>query len=105
MKHSHKWDNTEKWLTDNDHLLWARYAKEAAGAGHGGMDFFVINSFIECIKRKVDFPMDVYDLATWYAITPLSEQSIQEAKVVDIPDFTKGKYKNRKPVFALNAEY
>jgi hypothetical protein len=105
MQHSHKWDNTEKWLTENDHPLWARYAKDTAGAGHGGMDFFVINSFIECIKRKAEFPQDVYDLATWYAITPLSEQSIQEGKVVDIPDFTKGKYKARKPIFALHADY
>jgi hypothetical protein len=46
------------------------------GAGHGGIDVFVINSFIECIKRKVDFTMNRYDLATWYAITPLSQQSM-----------------------------
>lgn len=52
MKHSHRWENTGKWLTENDHPLWACYTKEAEGASHGGMDFFVINSFIECIKRK-----------------------------------------------------
>jgi hypothetical protein len=53
------------------------------------MDFFVDNSFIECIKRNIEFPLDVYDLATWYAITPLSEKSIKKnGQVVDIPDFT-----------------
>lgn len=50
--------------------------------------------------------MDVYDLATWYSITPLSEKSVEKkGQIVDIPDFTKGKYKNRKPVFGFSDEY
>jgi hypothetical protein len=106
MKHSHKWDNTEKWLQEYDHPLWKKYENLAAGAGHGGMDWFLINTFVECIKRNVDFPMDVYDLATWYSITPLSEKSIKHnGKVVEIPDFTKGKWKNKKPNFGLNDVY
>ncbi len=53
---------------------------------------FADNAFIECIKRGVEFPRDVYDLATQYAITPLSEKSIEEkGQVQDIPDFTAGK--------------
>ena len=105
MNHSHKWDNSEKWLKENDHPLWTNYESKTAGAGHGGMDFFVINTFIECIKRNVEFPMDVYDLATWYAITPLSEESIAKNTVVEIPDFTKGKWKTRKPVFGFDGEF
>lgn len=105
MNKSDRWDNTEKWLTDNDHPLWKRYAKEAENSGHGGMDFFVDNTFIECIKRNIEFPLDVYDLATWYAITPLSEKSIAENSAVqEIPDFTKGKWKTRKPVFGFDGE-
>jgi len=50
--------------------------------------------------------LDVYDLATWYAITPLSEKSITEkGQVQEIPDFTKGAWKNRKPIFGLLDEY
>jgi hypothetical protein len=46
---------------------------------------------------------DVYDLATWYAITPLSESSIaQGGSLQQIPDFTRGKWLNRKPIFALD---
>jgi hypothetical protein len=86
-----------------DHALWKKYENQAEGAGHGGMDFFVINSFIESIKRKEPFAMDVYDLATWYAITPLSETSIAEGgSLQQIPDFTRGKWLNRKPIFALD---
>lgn len=106
MNHSHKWDNPEKWLTENDHPMWKKYENMANGAGHGGMDFFVMNTFIECIKQNIEFPMDVYDLATWYSITPLSEKSIaQGGQVVDIPDFTKGQWKNRKPIFGMTDDF
>ncbi|MEP6947945.1 MAG: hypothetical protein ABI863_01660 [Ginsengibacter sp.] len=54
----------------------------------------------------VCFPLDVYDLATWYSITPLSEKSIKEnGQLQTIPDFTKGQWKNRSPVFGLQDEY
>lgn len=106
MNKNHKWDNTEQWLKEYDHPLWKKHTASAAGAGHGGMDYFVDNAFIECIKRGVDFPLDVYDLATWYAITPLSERSIAEGgQVQKIPDFTRGKWKTRNPVFALGDDY
>jgi hypothetical protein len=102
----HQWDDAGAWLDKYDHPLWARWSKEANGAGHGGMDFFVIHSFIEAVKRKVPTPMDVYDAAAWSAITPLSEQSIESGnKTVEFPDFTSGQWANRKPVFALTDEY
>ena len=106
MNHSHKWEDTTTWLTDNDHPLWKKYGAAAEGAGHGGMDFFVDHAFIECIKRGVDFPLDVYDYASWYSITPLSEKSIIEGgQVQNIPDFTRGKWKTAKQIFALTDDY
>ena len=105
-KKNHVWENPEPYLKEHDHPLWKRFENDAVGSGHGGMDFFVENAFIECIKREVPFPLDVYDLATWYAITPLSEKSIAEhGQVQDIPDFTRGKWKNRKPNFAMDDQY
>lgn len=101
-----EWDDAKIWFDKYDHPLWARWSKDTTGAGHGGMDFFVIHSFIESIKRNVPTPMDVYDAATWSAITPLSEQSIELGnETIDFPDFTGGKWMYRKPVFALNDEY
>lgn len=106
MNHTHKWDNSEKWLNEYDHPMWKKYENMASGAGHGGMDFFVMNTFIECIKQNIEFPMDVYDLATWYSITPLSEKSIAKGgQVMDIPDFTKGQWKNRKPIFGMTDDF
>ena len=38
-------------------------------------------------------PVDVYDAASWMAITALSEMSVAKGgAVVDIPDFTNGKW-------------
>lgn len=102
----HQWDNSKEWLDKYDHPLWKRWSKETDGAGHGGMDFFVIHAFIESIKRKQPTPMDVYDAASWSAITPLSEQSIDLGnQTIVFPDFTGGQWMYRKPVFALNDEY
>lgn len=102
----HQWDEAKKWLEEYDHPLWKKYSKDAAGAGHGGMDWFVINSFIESAKRKQPTQMDVYDAAAWSAVTPLSEQSIALGnETVEFPDFTGGEWMYRKPVFAPNDDY
>src|SRR5689334_5933016 len=101
-----QWEDAKAWLDKYDHPLWTRWSKETEGAGHGGMDFFVIHAFVESIKRKTSTPMDVYDAAAWSAITPLSEQSIELGhQTVEFPDFTGGQWMYRKPVFALNDEY
>jgi len=70
------------------------------------MDFFALNAFVESIKRQEPTPMDVYDAASWSAITPLSETSIELGnQTVEFPDFTSGNWMNRKPVFALGEEF
>lgn len=102
----HTWEKAEAYLNEYDHPLWKKYSKEAEGAGHGGMDFFVIHSFVESLKRNEPCALDVYDLATWYAITPLSETSVaQGGQLQQIPDFTRGRWMSRKPIFALNDQY
>jgi predicted dehydrogenase len=102
----HQWEEAKTWLDKYDHPLWTRWSKDTAGAGHGGMDFFVVHAFIESVKRKQPTPMDVYDAAAWSAITPLSERSIELGhETIEFPDFTGGQWMYRKPVFALNDEY
>ncbi|MBI1768894.1 MAG: Gfo/Idh/MocA family oxidoreductase [Bacteroidetes bacterium] len=103
---AHQWETAKTWLDKYDHPLWKKYGSDAAGAGHGGMDWFVINAFIESVKRKTNTPQDVYDAVTWSAITPLSEKSIQQnGASVDFPDFTSGQWKSRKNTFALDDSY
>ncbi|KWS06204.1 putative secreted alpha-N-acetylgalactosaminidase [Lysobacter capsici AZ78] len=101
----HKWDKADDWFAKYDHPLWQRFASAAADAGHGGMDFFVIHAFVEALKADAPMPIDIFDAIAWSAITPLSEQSIAEHKTLEFPDFTNGKWKDRKPIFALNDRY
>jgi predicted dehydrogenase len=106
LTEKHRWDKAQSFLDKYDHPLWKKYGNDAEGAGHGGMDFFVINAFIESVKRKIKTPMDVYDAAAWSAITPLSEQSIQLGnQTIEFPDFTKGKWMYNVPNFALTDDY
>jgi len=94
----HQWDSADAWLDQYEHPLWKKYGEYAKGAGHGGMDFFVINAFVESAKANVAPPMDAYDAAAWSAITPLSESSIENnGEPQEIPDFTRGNWIKRKP--------
>ena len=100
-KKAHAWETAEDYLKNYDHPLWKRYAKDAEGAGHGGMDFFVLNSFIECVKRNEPAQIDVYDAAAWLSITPLSEASIATGSTPQyFPDFTRGRWMKNKNIFA-----
>ena len=94
----HQWDEATEWLQRYDHPLWKKYGEKATGAGHGGMDFFVIHAFVESAKQNIAPPLDVYDAAAWSAITPLSEVSIaNNGEPQDFPDFTRGNWVKRKP--------
>ena len=105
-KEAHEWDDATEWLNKYDHPLWKKYGNDAAGAGHGGMDWFVLNAFVEAVKRKTNTPQDVYDAVTWSAITPLSESSIRlGGETIEFPDFTKGQWLNRKNEFAIGDLY
>ncbi|PIE49389.1 MAG: glycosyl hydrolase [Flavobacteriales bacterium] len=103
---AHKWDKADEWLQKYDHPLWKKYGEYAQGAGHGGMDFFVINAFIESAKENITPPLDAYDAATWSAITPLSEASIENnGEPQYFPDFTRGNWIKRKPYNWMKEAY
>lgn len=103
---AHQWEEAKPYLDKYDHPLWQKWTADTEGAGHGGMDFFVLHAFIESIKRRTDTPMNVYDAAAWSAITPLSERSIELGnETVEFPDFSSGQWMYRKNDFAFTDEY
>lgn len=102
----HEWDSADDWLKKYDHPLWKKYGDSATEAGHGGMDFFVLNAFVESAKLNIAPPMDAYDAAAWSAITPLSEISIENnGEPQDFPDFTRGNWVKRKPYNWIKDNY
>lgn len=67
--------------------------------GHGGMDFLMDWRLIDCLRNGLALDQDVYDAALWSVIAPLSEQSVKNrSNSVDIPDFTRGAWKNNAKV-------
>jgi predicted dehydrogenase len=94
----HKWDTCEKYIKEYDHSLWKNHGTAAEGSRHGG-DFFVVREFVNSVKEQRQPVLDVYDAATWSALTPLSEASIAMGSAPQyFPDFTRGNWINRKPM-------
>lgn len=59
--------------------------------GHGGMDFVMDYRLIYCLQKGLPLDMDVYDLAEWCCLIPLTEISLDNNSApVEIPDFTRG---------------
>ncbi len=89
----HQWEDAATYLTEYDHEDWKAHEKDADGAGHGGMDWFLMDSFIKCKLEEKNPLFDAYDAASWMSITPLSEASIAAGGMPQaIPDFTRGRW-------------
>ena len=66
--------------------------------GHGGMDFIMDWRLIDCLRNGLPLDQDVYDAASWSCVFPLSGASVaNKSKSIDVPDFTRGAWKNNKP--------
>ena len=77
--------------------MWKNPSQEVIDAGHGGIDYFELSAWADCLKNNKEMPVDVYEAVALMCITYLSEISIKENRFVEVPDFTRGKYKTRKP--------
>jgi len=93
--------NPEEFVPDSLRaLLMQKYKNPIAAAieekakevgGHGGMDFIMDYRLIHCLQNGLPLDMDVYDLAEWCCLVPLTEISLDNNSApVQIPDFTRG---------------
>lgn len=65
--------------------------------GHGGMDFIMDYRLVYCLHNGLPLDMDVYDLAEWCCLAPLSKLSLENGSApVAIPDFTRGAWQKQK---------
>jgi hypothetical protein len=87
-------ENYNEYLPD----VWRNITPEEKELGHGGMDYLEMKAFFHAILNGEEMPIDVYDMAAWMVITPLSEQSIAHGGMPQaIPDFTRGQWMYREP--------
>ena len=103
-----QYGNAEEYAKDYEHPVWKDYLENGVDekVGHGGMDWLEFKIFFDCLKNDKPMPVDVYDAASWMAISALSEKSIiMGSYPVEIPDFTRGKWlipKNEKGFWDSN---
>ncbi len=77
------------------HVELEEIAKKVGG--HGGMDFIMDYRLVYCLRNGLPLDMDVYDLAEWSCLAPLSELSIENGNApVKVPDFTRGSWNKLK---------
>ena len=96
-EHDH-WEPMEEIYKKYDHPLWQNYDPNAHD-GHGGMDYLVMDAFAEAARTRTAPPIDVYDAATYMAITTLSEDSVAMGGMPQaFPDFTRGKWASGRDV-------
>ena len=76
QKPEEKWESIDEYLKEYEHPIWKEFLNDGVTGGHGGMDYLVLRAFIYCIQNQIETPINVYDAATWMAVTCLSEDSI-----------------------------
>jgi len=89
-------NNGEDYYEEYLPRIWKDISAEQIKIGHGGMDWMTYNAFTDALREKREMPIDVYDSATWQAVSALSEISIQMGGAPQaMPDFTNGKWIHR----------
>lgn len=51
---------------------------------HKGMDYIMLKALSQDMKGLEKYPVDLYDLALWTSVTPLSKLSIMEKRVINL---------------------
>ncbi len=104
-----KTPSTDSWVegkaldairNEYEHPLYKRMGEEAKkNGGHGGMDFIMLWRIVYCLRNGLPLDQDVYDAASWSVVGPLSEWSVaHRSQSVNVPDFTRGKWKSAAPL-------
>jgi len=102
-KHTNnRWGSYWDYREEYDHPLWKALGVEAnkqrAKDWSGAYDYLMLYQLTGALRANAAPPMDVYDAATWSALSELTERSVaQNSRTLEIPDFTKGKWKTHAP--------
>lgn len=105
--------NYHEWIQDDamaeiyerfEHPLWKRIGETATKlGGHGGMDYVMFHSVVECLQAGEPLDQNVYEGAAWCACTELSEKSVAQGGMPQLfPDFTRGEWRNTEPLAIRN---
>ncbi|MBI5865333.1 MAG: Gfo/Idh/MocA family oxidoreductase [Planctomycetes bacterium] len=100
----HGWQKAEEYYAEFEHPLWRSDKVKQASGGHGGMDYLENYRLIQCLLKGEPTDMNVYDAAAWSCLCEATERSVAgRSKSVDIPDFTRGRWKSWQPLPIVEA--
>ncbi len=89
-------------LSDFEEHLPERYrikSVEAAKAGHGGGDYYLVKEFYDAITTGTEPSVDVYRAAEWTAVGLLSELSVTNGgRAISVPHFRKNMPRQEKKI-------
>ncbi|MDO5036219.1 MAG: Gfo/Idh/MocA family oxidoreductase [Porphyromonas sp.] len=92
---AHRWlpaETQQQLMEEYKHPIHKELEEMAREVGgHGGMDFIMDYRLVYCLQNGLPLDMDVYDLAEWSCLVPLSAISLENGSMpVEVPDFTRG---------------
>ena len=101
-----QWEGLDKYAKKYKHPGWVwfdrnKYMEKYSinPRAHGDADYLILMAFADCIREGYDMPIDVYDAATWIAISVLVEESLAlGGQPVFFPDFSNGRWLRRAPL-------
>lgn len=100
----HEWEPFAPYQEKFEHSWWKAVQGADETASHGGTDYIELVKFLDAVRNKTQTPIDVYDSVVMSSVIPLSEKSIAQGSTpIECPDFTRGKWKNNKSRFAIEA--
>ncbi|HLA41719.1 MAG TPA: Gfo/Idh/MocA family oxidoreductase [Candidatus Glassbacteria bacterium] len=98
----HEWEPFEPYQVKHEHPWWKEMLDNPDQYGHGGTDYLELKNFFEAVASRSQTPIDVYDSVVMSSIVALSEESIAKGSApVKYPDFTRGRWRTRRPSFAV----
>jgi predicted dehydrogenase len=101
------WESFAPYQKQFDHPWYTDLERAEPGTlnttlGHGGPDYLELRHFVNAVRTRTPTPLDIYDSVLMSSLIPLSGESIAQASApVPFPDFTRGKWKTRKPYFGM----
>lgn len=80
------WEEDGKYIDDFEHEFWKKWGEDALRIDehHKGMDYIMLKALSQNMKGLEKYPVDLYDLALWTSVTPLSKLSIMEKRVINL---------------------
>ncbi len=94
-----EWEDLAPCMDEFDHPLWKGIPALGREETRERMDTLALHRLVRAFALGRPPDLDVYDAASWSAVTELSARSIEGGSIpVEFPDFTRGAWRKPRPL-------